>query len=65
MKNVKVSVLLKALADDGWEMVKQKGSHRQFKHPDKPGKVTVNGGLSDDICGIALRSIQKQSGLTF
>ncbi|MHC5831363.1 MAG: type II toxin-antitoxin system HicA family toxin, partial [Nostoc sp.] len=33
---------------DGWYLDRTKGSHRQFKHPDKPGLVTVPGKLSDD-----------------
>ena len=43
MKVIKVSVLLKALEDDGWYIAAQKGSHRQLKHPSKQGKVTLNG----------------------
>lgn len=65
MKVVKVSKILKALYKDGWELVHQVGSHRQFKHPIKPGKVTVNGKESDDTWGSELKSIEKQSGLKF
>lgn len=65
MKVVKVSAILKALKDDGWIKVHQKGSHRQFKHPTKTGKVTVNGSPSDDITGDLLKSIESQSGLGF
>ena len=65
MKIVKVSRILSELAKDGWELIHQQGSHRQFKHPTKPGKVTVNGKPSTDIWGDLLKSIQKQSGLTF
>jgi len=43
MHNIKVSKILDALSRDGWELVAQKGSHRQYKHPTKTGKVTVNG----------------------
>ena len=46
-------------------MTAQKGSHRQFKHPVKPGKVTVNGHPSDVVCGFLLKSIEAQSGLKF
>ncbi|MGL4328694.1 MAG: type II toxin-antitoxin system HicA family toxin [Tannerellaceae bacterium] len=65
MKVIKVSVLLKALEDDGWYIAAQKGSHRQLKHPSKQGKVTLNGKNSDDITGFLLKSIEKQSGLKF
>ena len=43
MKNYKVSEILRMLQNDGWYLLNQKDSHRQFKHPMKKGKVTVNG----------------------
>lgn len=51
------------IEDDGWELVKTKGSHRQFKHPLKPGKVTINGKLSDDLTHELVNSIEKHAGL--
>ncbi len=65
MRNVKVSSILDALIRDGWVLMAQKGSHRQFKHPTKKGKVTVNGSPSDVIWGDLLKSIESQSGLKF
>ena len=65
MKCVKVSAILSALKADGWELVHCVGSHRQFKHPTKRGKVTVNGKPSDDITHPLLKSIENQSGLKF
>ncbi len=65
MKVLKTSKVLKMLLDDGWEVVHQKGSHRQLKHPVKKGKVTLNGKPSDDISGNNLKSVEKQSGLKF
>lgn len=65
MKVLKVSFVLNALFDDGWEIVKQRGSHRQLKHPTKKGKVTLNGKPSGDIWGTLLASVEKQSGLKF
>lgn len=65
MKVVKCSVILKKLQDAGWNLVHQKGSHRQYKHPNKSGKVTVNGKPSDDFTGSLLKSIENQSGLVF
>lgn len=40
---MKVAEMLKLLADDGWQLKRVKGSHRQFFRPTKPGKVTVAG----------------------
>ena len=65
MKVIKVSEILKKLEADGWYLVNYEGSHRQFKHPVKKGKVTVNGHPSDDVWGFLLKSIEKQSGLRF
>ena len=53
----------KQLADDGWVVVTIRGSHRQLKHPSKPGRVTVHGKPSDSIAPGTLNSILKQSGL--
>jgi len=38
---MKVRDILRMIADDGWYQARQRGSHRQFKHPTKPGLVTV------------------------
>lgn len=66
MKVVKVSAIIRALKKDGWYLASHKGtSHRQFKHPTKPGKVTVNGKPSDTRSGWMLQSIEEQSGLKF
>jgi predicted RNA binding protein YcfA (HicA-like mRNA interferase family) len=54
--------VIKALEDDGWREVARKGSHVQFKHPKKPGRVTVPHSTRDIPVG-TLRSIEKQSGL--
>jgi predicted RNA binding protein YcfA (HicA-like mRNA interferase family) len=56
--------LLKLIEDDGWKQVRQKGSHRQFRHPIKPGTVTIAfHSLSDDIPIGTMNNILKQSGL--
>jgi predicted RNA binding protein YcfA (HicA-like mRNA interferase family) len=60
---VKVSELLKLLDADDWKLVAYRGSHRQFKHPAKPGRVTVPGKPSDDIAAGTMNSILKQAGL--
>ena len=60
---MKVSEVLKLLQRDGWLLVATRGSHRQFKHAAKPGRVTVPGKLRDDLAPGTLNSIFKQSGL--
>lgn len=65
MKALKVSEIIKQLETNGWYLSKQKGSHRQFKNQIITGKVTVNGKPSDDISKDLLKSIEKQSGITF
>ena len=59
----KVSEVLALLQKNGWKLVAQEGSHRQFKHPDKPGKVTVAGKPSTDVPPKIWNSILKQAGL--
>jgi predicted RNA binding protein YcfA (HicA-like mRNA interferase family) len=60
---VKVREVLRLLADDGWEVVTTRGSHRQLKHPSKPGRVTVAGKGSDDLHPKTATSILRQAGL--
>jgi len=55
--------ILRMLEVDGWRLVVTRGSHRQFKHPIKPGRVTVAGKPSEDLSPGTLNSILKQSGL--
>lgn len=54
---------MKLLREDGWEIVRWRGSHRQLKHPTKRGLVTVAGHDRDDLHPKTLRSIFKQAGL--
>jgi predicted RNA binding protein YcfA (HicA-like mRNA interferase family) len=58
----KVRDILKMLREDGWIMVNMEGSHRQFKHPDKPGRVTVGGKPGDDMSTTLWHSIRRQAG---
>lgn len=60
---MKVRDLIKLLETDGWHMVRQRGSHRQFKHPTRPGRVTIAGHPNDDLAPGTLNSILKQAGL--
>jgi predicted RNA binding protein YcfA (HicA-like mRNA interferase family) len=60
---VKVKEVIELLERDGWYLVRTRGSHRQYKHPVKKGKVTVAGKPSDDLGPGTLNSILKQGGL--
>ena len=60
---MKVKELIKLLQDDGWFLVRTRGSHRQFHHPTKPGTVTVAGKPSVDVPPGTLNNALKQAGL--
>ena len=63
MKRYKVKEVLRMLEADGWYLSSQNGtSHRQFKHPIKKGKVTVNNKPSETLDQEILNSIWKQAG---
>jgi len=60
---VKVRDAIRLIELDGWFLVATRGSHRQYKHATKPGRVTVAGKPSDDLAPGTFNSILKQSGL--
>ncbi|MPN06512.1 hypothetical protein SDC9_153768 [bioreactor metagenome] len=60
---MKVREVIKLLEADGWYLVATKGSHRQYKHPTKPGRVTIAGHSGDDLAPGTLNSILKQAQL--
>ena len=60
---MKVRQVIRLLEDDGWHLVTTRGSHRQYKHPTKPGRVTVPGTMNDDLAPGTLNSVLKQAGL--
>ncbi|HCZ37633.1 MAG: type II toxin-antitoxin system HicA family toxin [Cyclobacteriaceae bacterium] len=61
---MKYKDVVKLIEDDGWEMVRQRGSHRAYKHKIKAGIVTIAyHRLSDDIPRGTLNSILKQASL--
>ena len=64
MKIWKVREMIKYVEADGWYFVSQKGSHRQYKHPTKTGRVTIPGNFSDDLLPATAKSILNQAGLT-
>ena len=57
----KVREAIRLIEQDGWRLVRTKGSHRQYRHPVKPGTVTIAGKPSDDLPPGAWNSILKQS----
>lgn len=60
---MKIRDLLKKIEAEGWFLVAQKGSHRQFKHSVKPGRVTIAGHPAQELDRGTLNSILKQAGL--
>lgn len=62
MKRYKVKEVIKLLEADGWVLAYYRGDHRQFKHPQISGKVTVRGKLSENLSQELLNSIWKQAG---
>ena len=60
---MKVKDLIKRIEADGWVQARRRGSHRQFKHPTKPGTVTVSGKPNIDVPPGTLNNVLKQAGL--
>ena len=60
---MKVRDLIKLVEADGWRHVATKGSNRQYKHPVKPGRVTIPGHPGDDLYPGTLKSVLTQAGL--
>lgn len=59
----KVREAIRMIEQDGWTLVRTRGSHRQFNHPEKTGLVTIAGKPSHDLAAGTWNSILKQSGL--
>jgi predicted RNA binding protein YcfA (HicA-like mRNA interferase family) len=62
-ESMKVRDVIKMVEEDGWKLARQKGSHRQFQHPDKPGTVTIAGHPSTEMPIGTLKNVKKQAGL--
>ncbi len=60
---MKIRKVIKLIEKDGWYFVAQAGSHRQYKHQTKKGRVTIPGNTGDDLPTGTLNSILKQAGL--
>lgn len=62
LTSMKVKEVLRLLCNDGWRRVASRDGHRQFKHPTKPGRVTVSGEINHDLPPAALNSILQPLG---
>lgn len=60
---LKVREIIKMIEADGWFIVATKGSHRQYKHREKPGRITIAGHVNDDLAPGTINSIFKQAQL--
>jgi len=60
---MKIRDVIKLIEADGWYKIATKGSHQQYKHPRKPGRVTIAGHPGDDLAPGTLNSILKQAQL--
>ena len=60
---MKVREVIRLLEAAGWALVSTEGSHRQYKHPARTGRVTVSGHLGDDMPKGTLGSVKRQAGL--
>ncbi len=60
---MKFGEIIRLIEDDGWRLVAQRGSHRQYEHPTKPGKVTVAGKPNADVPKGTAANILRQAGL--
>ena len=59
----KVREAIRLIEQNGWSLVRIRGSHRQYRHPEKPGTVTIAGKPGDDLPRGTWGSIMKQAGL--
>jgi predicted RNA binding protein YcfA (HicA-like mRNA interferase family) len=60
---MKVRGVIMMIEEDGWYLVRTRGSHRQYKHPVKPGLITIAGKSNHDMAKGTLNSVLKQAGL--
>lgn len=60
---MKVRDVIKLIEAEGWRLDHQTGSHRQYRHPDRPGTVTVAGKPGSDLKAGTLASVRRQAGL--
>ena len=58
---MKIRDIIRLIEAEGWYLVETKGSHRQYKHPKIPGRVTIGGHPNDDLAPGTLNSILKEA----
>ncbi|CAN5847357.1 hypothetical protein BH20GEM1_BH20GEM1_10180 [soil metagenome] len=63
VRPVKYREVIRLIEEDGWRLAAERGSHRQYKHPTKPGKVTVAGKPGKDVPKGTAANILRQAGL--
>lgn len=60
---MKIREVIRTIEKDGWVLSRTRGSHRQYRHPEKPGTVTIAGHPGDDVHTKTACSIFCQAGL--
>jgi len=60
---MKIRDVIRLIEADGWYLAATKGSHRQYKHLSKPGRVTIAGHPGDELAPGTLNSVLKQAQL--
>ena len=60
---MKVRDVIRILETDGWRLDRQRGSHRQYRHPGKPGTVIIAGVAGDELKAGTLASIFRHAGI--
>lgn len=60
---MKYREIVRLIEADGWRLSGQRGSHRQYEHPTKPGKVTIAGQANKDVPSGTAANILRQAGL--
>ena len=60
---MKVKEMIRLIENDGWQLARIRGSHRQYKHPTKRGLVTIPGKPNNDLAPKTENSILKQAGI--
>ncbi|HET9570948.1 MAG TPA: type II toxin-antitoxin system HicA family toxin [Bacteroidales bacterium] len=63
MKVLKVKEVIQLIESEGWYLVRQKGSHRQYRHSNKSGTVTIPGNMNDELPPGTINSVFKQADL--
>jgi len=62
-KAMKVREVIEKIEKEGWYLAATRGSHRQYKHPEIPGRITIPGHMKDTLAPGTLNSILKQAGM--